>query len=157
MAIKIRDDFVRMNRQFGGGFHAVVLQKNVGQQIADPGISGAGKRADKIQLPSLPQEPHNFGGVVRLNGQAEKRAWPLAQQPGEMPEIARPEKEPQGGAKPSLEKSRNGQHSRGSWRRNPVGLSYFTSLAHQIRNVSHGKYIVKEALVRIHPSPRNHQ
>lgn len=104
MEVKIRDDFVGMNRQFGDRFHAVDLQKYVGQQIADPGISRPGKRADKIQLPSLPQEPPNFDGVVRLNDQAEKRAGPLAQQPGKMLEIARPEKGAQGGAEPSLEK-----------------------------------------------------
>jgi hypothetical protein len=106
VAIEIRDNSIGMNRQFGGGLHAAGLQKNIRQQMADPGVSRAGKRADKIQLPSLPQETADLGGVVGLNRQAENRARPLAQQPGEMPEIARLEKDPKGRAKPAPEKSR---------------------------------------------------
>jgi len=42
---------------------------------------------------------------VHLNCQPEKRGWALPQQPREMPEIARFEKEPKGRTNPSMEES----------------------------------------------------
>jgi hypothetical protein len=107
VAIEIGDNFIRMNGQFSGRLHAAGLEENVGEQVANPGVPRAWKRADEAELPPSAQQAGDFGGIVGLNCQVEKRFWPLAQQAGKVPEVARPENDPEGRTQSAAGKSQN--------------------------------------------------